>query len=107
MKVDCKTLTEVIEKCFDYAGTDQFSQEERTSFLAEGKRLRGLLLTLLTAKFDENTKPVATANTQMKVVNQAIASRKKVLDDVAGAIQALADLVGILDELVELAAKFL
>ena len=48
-RLDTVTLTKVINKCFDHSMDGRFSAADRVQFLAEGKRLRGLLLNLLTA----------------------------------------------------------
>ena len=61
-KVDSVTLTEVIDRCLDYSMDGRFTQTQRTKFLALAKRLRGSLLNLLSARFDEGTEGLAEAN---------------------------------------------
>lgn len=106
MKTDNSTLTKLIEQCFDYSMDGRFSAAQQTNFLALGKRLRGCLVNLLSATFNDGTPQVVAAN-------QAIAANNKTLNDavqtLGNANQVLKDLnqlVGVLDGLLQLAAGF-
>lgn len=105
-KADTVTLTKIINKCFDHSMDDRFSDKQRARFLAEGKRLRGHLLNLLTAEFEEDAPELLEANEKLAAVNKQIAKATTALADTADAIRNVANLVGILDRLVGIAAAF-
>lgn len=105
-KVDTTTLTSVINECFNHCSDGRFSPAQQKTFLAEGKRLRGLLLNLLSAEFDSRTQEVLDANKQLASVNAEVA---KSATDLAGRAQTLNDvasLVANLDKLLNMAGKF-
>lgn len=106
-KVDSVTLTEVIDRSLDYSMDGRFTQTQRTTFLAVAKRLRGSLLNLLSARFQEGTAVLEQANDDLAAVNQGL---RKEADTLAKAAQTLADLgklVGSLDKLIGVAGQFL
>jgi hypothetical protein len=107
IKVDTKTLTDIINKCFDNAGDGRFSEDQQAAFLADGKRLRGLLLNLLSAQFDDGTQAVVDANKQLVTVNTVLANSAATLANIAQTLNSIATLVGNLDKLLNVAANFL
>jgi hypothetical protein len=106
-KVDSVALTEVIDRCLDYSMDGRFTQDLRAEFLVVAKRLRGSLLNLLSARFDEGTQQLEEANAELTVVNTHL---KKEAETLASAAQTIADLnklIGSLDKLIGVAAGFL
>jgi hypothetical protein len=106
MKVDNKTLTELIERCFDLSMDGRLTPDQRKEFLALGKRLRGCLLNLVTAQFAANTKEVEEANRAIKLINKGLAADKENLEKTGAITGQLAQLVGILDDLLKIATVF-
>src|SRR5882757_3304077 len=107
IKVDTTTLTDIINRCFDYSMDGRFSVIQQTALLADGKRLRGLLLNLLSAQFDEGTQVVLDANTQITGINTALSNSATVLANAGNSLSEVASLVGNLDKLLNVASSFL
>jgi len=106
MKIDNQTLTAIIMCCFDLASDDRVPEDWRPQFLAMGKRLRGLLLNLITADFEADTPKFKEASQRLREVNTLLRQEAQVLNDIANAIEQIGKLVGILDELLGVAIKF-
>jgi hypothetical protein len=106
-KVDAVTLTEVIDRCLDYSMDLRFTQAQRTKFLALAKRLRGSLLNLLSARFDEGTAALTEANSQLTTINTGLKKSAETLAKAAETISNLTKLVGALDKLIGVATSFL
>jgi hypothetical protein len=106
MRVDTTTLAEIISQCFDNATDGRFTLDERAVFLADGKRLRGLLMNLLSAQFEEGTQEVVDANAELKAVNADLKSSATSLAKTATTLRNVARLVGSLDGLLNVAVKF-
>ena len=106
MRVDTTALAEVISQCFENATDGRFTPEERALFLADGKRLRGLLLNLLSAQFDDGTQQVVNANVEVKAVNADLKASAISLAQTAATLNNVARLVGTLDGLLNVAVKF-
>ncbi|HME42378.1 MAG TPA: hypothetical protein VKF36_04765 [Syntrophorhabdales bacterium] len=106
-RVDTRTLTDNINQCFTLSATGGISPQQQAAFLADGKRLRGLLLNLLSAEFDENTPKLLDANKKLQEVNAQLLNSADVLSKTAGVLKNMADLIGILDGLLGVAAKFI
>jgi hypothetical protein len=85
----------------------RFSQNQRTEFLALGKRLRGSLLNLISAQFDDGTQAVLNANQQLNVVNTQLSDAVTALANFAQVVNNISDLVSDLDQLLKVAASFL
>ena len=107
MKVDTRTLASIINQCFDYSMDGRFSSDQQTVFLADGKRLRGLLMNLLSAQFDEGTPAVVNANKQLADVNATLSQSAAALANAAQVMSDVAALVGNLDKLLNVAESFL
>jgi hypothetical protein len=107
IKVDTTTLSDIINQCFGYATDGRFSSDQQAAFLAEGKRLRGLLLNLLSAQFDDGTQAVLDANKQLTTVNTELSNAATTLAKAAQTLNNVAGLVGNLDKLLNVAASFL
>lgn len=104
--VDTETLTTIINQCFSYATNTQLSAQDRNSFMVEGKRLRGQLMNLLSAKFDAGCQELAAANENLTKVNATLAQSATVLANTAQTLSSIASLVGTLDKLLSIATSF-
>jgi hypothetical protein len=104
--LDTSTLAEIIRQCFDNATDGRFAPDDRAVFLADGKRLRGLLMNLLFAQFEEGTQEVVDANTKLNAVNADLKSSATSLAKTASTLRNVARLVGSLDRLLNVAVKF-
>lgn len=107
IKVDTTTLANIINQCFDYSSDGRIPSSEQAAFLADGKRLRGLLLNLLSAQFDDGTQVVLDTNKQLAAVNRQLGDAAASLAQSAQTLNTLANLVGNLDKLLNVAANFL
>jgi hypothetical protein len=106
MKLDTATLSRVITQCFDNSMDGRFSPEQRATFLTQGKRLRGLLLNLLSAQFDDGDQQVANANVELASVNSDLGASLADLTQVAATLDEIARLVGTLDGALGAVASF-
>jgi hypothetical protein len=107
MTVDTVTLTSVINRCFELSTDGELSGARRGKFLAHGKRLRGHLMNLLSAQFDEDTDAVVEANKKLKEVNRELKDSATALERAATTLNDIAQLVGSLDKLLNVAVSFL
>lgn len=106
-KVDSVTLTAVIDRCLDYSMDGRFTQAQRSEFLTLAKRLRGSLLNLLSARFDEGTQALKEANADLTAINTQLRKEAETLAKTAQTLADLAKLVGALDKLIGVAGSFL
>ena len=106
MKIDTTTLTDIINKCFANATDGRFTAEQRAVFLADGKRLRGLLLNLLSAQFNAGTPQLVAANAQLQTVNADLKASVASIAQAQATLNNVAQLVGTLDGLLGVAASF-
>jgi hypothetical protein len=105
-RLNVQQLTDCIVECFDLSSSGAVPSEFRGEFLALGKRLRGALVNLISAKFSEGTGAVHAANLQIAEVNRRLKAEAKKLNDFADAVRAGAALVGTLDSLLKVAVAF-
>jgi geranylgeranyl pyrophosphate synthase len=106
IKVDTNALTSVINQCFAYSTDGRVSPADQATFLADGKRLRGLLLNLLSAQFNDGTQGVLDANKQLTAVNTELSDSATVFADTAQTLNSVASLVGNVDKLLNIASSF-
>ncbi len=104
--VDTVTLTKVINQCFANASDGRLSLTDQTRFLIEGKRLRGLLLNLLSAQFSAGTANLVAANADLVAVNAKLSDMASVLADTVQTLVDITNLVSNLDALFKLAVSF-
>jgi hypothetical protein len=104
--VDTVTLTTIINRCFSYAIDARVAPPDQSTFLVEGKRLRGQLLNLLSAQFDAGSAQLAAANKNLTAINAALAQSATALADTALTLQNIASLVSSLDKLLSIATSF-
>jgi hypothetical protein len=107
IKVDTTTLSSVVNQCFNYAMDGRVPQPQQNMFLAEGKRLRGLLMNLLSAQFDAGAQAVLNANKELTIVNKGLSDSAASLANCAQTLNGIASLVKNLDSLLNVAAKFI
>jgi len=107
LKVDTTTLSGIISQCFAYSSDGRLSATQQGAMLADGKRLRGLLLNLLSAQFDDGTQAVLAANSQLTTVNTELANSAAALANAAKTLNDVASLVGNLDKLLNVATTFI
>jgi hypothetical protein len=107
MSVDTVTLTKVINQCFELSMDGQLPAAWRAKFLAHGKRLRGHLVNLLSAEFDEGSVAVVEANSRVRAVSAELANSAAVLANVAKTLSNIAQLAGTMDKLLNVAVTFL
>jgi hypothetical protein len=105
-RLNVQELTDCIVECFELSSSGAVPRELRNEFLVLGKRLRGALLNLVSAKFSEGTEAVRDANTRIGEVNRRLKAEATRLSDFAATLHAGAALVGALDSLLKLAVAF-
>ena len=104
--VDTTTLTSLISTLVDDSMDGRIPEDVQNQCMVLAKRLRGTLVNLLSARFNEGTAEVVKANNDLATVNSQI---QKGIDETNSFAQALAKataLVGQLDGLLSLAVKF-
>jgi hypothetical protein len=106
MTLDTITLTTIINRCFEYSLDGQLSESKRAKFLVQGKRLRGHLMNLLSAQFEEGTQAVLDANAKLKEVNKELKDSAAVIENAVNTLSNIAQLVGSLDRLLSIAVAF-
>jgi hypothetical protein len=104
---DTEALIVVIMKCFEYGMDGSIPLSDRQKFINEGKRLRGVLVNLLSMWFDTSAQAYAEASLKLKDVSDRLEDRIETLKDVVGSVSMLAELVKVLDKLLEIAASVL
>jgi geranylgeranyl pyrophosphate synthase len=106
IRVDTTTLADLINRCFAFATDARVPRDAQVAFLADGKRLRGLLLNLLSAQFDDGTQAVLEANQEITNVNAQLSNMVAALANIAASLAAVASIVGSLDKLLGVAVAF-
>lgn len=106
MKTKNAMLAEIIEICCDLSYTKGVPEELKPKFLVLGKRLRGSLVNLITADFNEDTPEFQDANKKIEEINTELKKVAKELKDAADAVEQTARLVSVLDNLIGLAVNF-
>ena len=107
LKVVTTTLADIVNQCFAFSSDGRFTLDQQKSLLADGKRLRGLLLNLLSAQFDDGTSAVLDANHQLNGVNTDLSDATAALANIAKTLADVAALVGNLDQLLNIAVSFI
>jgi hypothetical protein len=106
MKTNNAGLAQLVEQCFSLSMNGDIKESDRKDFLAIGKRLRGSLLNLLTAEFEEGTQEVIDANSRISDLNKNLITVTQNLQQVADVVKQIGQLVTILDDLLKIAASF-
>ena len=106
-KCDVKALTEIVDRCFDLAMDNRLTEAQCTKYLVLGKKLRGSLLNLISARFEEGTAELEEANEELADVNAALKNDAEAIKNVADTVKSLGTLVGSLDKLLGVAESFI
>lgn len=104
-RVDTARMAELIARCFDLSMDGRLKQRQRSALLAAGKRLRGDLVTLLAAQFDDATPGVDAANQDLARVNDALQASAADLGKLGQVLQKLTRLVAQIDKLIPAIAR--
>jgi len=104
IKVDTTTLSNIINQCFAFSSDGRLSPSQQATMLADGKRLRGLLMNLLSAQFNDGTQAVLDANNQLTKVNATLANSATALANTVQTLNEITSLVGNLDKLLNVVA---
>jgi hypothetical protein len=104
--VDTSTLTSMISTLVDDSMDGRFSPAQQQQCMVLAKRLRGTLMNLLSARFNDGTPQVVQANSDLNTVNNQIQVAATNLGAFAQTLANVTSLVGQLDSLLALAAKF-
>ena len=105
-RIDAESLTRNINQCFNLSMDSDVLEEQQTEFLAAGKRLRGYLLNLISARFERRTAELAAANRGIQATNSALEADLTKLKNAQAAIRKLGSLVAALDKALTVASKF-
>ena len=105
-RLDNQKLTQVIERCFDLSMSGAVPEAQRKEYLAMGKRLRGSLMNILSAQFDERASEFIAATQALSETNEALAKAQQSLEDAVKAVQRVAELASKLDDVLKVAEKF-
>ena len=106
-RIDAERLSGIINQCFDLSTNSSVSPGQQTEFLAAGKRLRGYLLNLVSARFAPRTVALDAANRALQRAVIALQADVKKVENTKAAINTLASLVTVLDTALTAASKFL
>jgi len=105
-RLNVQQLTDCIVECFELSSSGAVPPDLRNEFLVLGKRLRGALVNLVSARFSEGTDAVRDANSRISDVNRRLKAEAKRLDDFVATLRAGAALMGTLDSLLKIAVAF-
>jgi hypothetical protein len=104
--VDTSTLTSMISTLVDDSMDGRVSPGDQQQCMVLAKRLRGTLVNLLSARFNDGTPQVVQANSDLNTVNNQVQALVTNLGSSAQTLTNVTSLVGQLDSLLALAAKF-
>jgi hypothetical protein len=103
---DTTTLASMIQRCFDLALDGRVPAFERSRYGLEGKRLRGCLLKLVSARFDADTTAFVDATDELAKVDARLASDVEAIQKAGAVLTQLGSFVGLLDRLLAAAVAF-
>jgi hypothetical protein len=105
MFLDTQALTRIVERSFDLSMSGALTPELRAESLAQGKRLRELLMRALGARFDAASADFQRATTALNETNKALADAANDLEKVSKVVGRLGELAGYLDKALGVAGK--
>jgi hypothetical protein len=103
---DANTLTSLITALVDLSMDGDVPPSIQGQCLVLAKRLRGSLLNLLSARFNDGTAEVLQTNSALTGVNAQVQAMSTNLDAAAATVANVTALVGQLDGLLKLASAF-
>ena len=104
--VDTNTLTSMISTLVDLSMDGRVPDPIQQECLVLSKRLRGTLVNLLSARFNDGTPAVVTANRALNSANAQVQALINNLNSAANTVAAVTNIVGQLDGLLKIAASF-
>jgi hypothetical protein len=104
--VDAPAVTRLIITCFNLSQDGRLGDRHQRDFLVAGKRLRGCLVNLVSAQFNDEIDMVLDGNRQLTRVSQQAANLKGDVTAAACVLSEINVVIGVLDELLNLAAAF-
>lgn len=106
VSVDTNILASMISTLVDDSMDGRFSPQQQQQCMVLAKRLRGTLVNLLSARFNDTTVEVSKANSDLNALNGQIQAAAANLGSFAQTLANITGLVGQLDGLLALAVKF-
>lgn len=106
-RLENQKLTQVIEQCFDLSMSGELTPQQRREYLMLGKRLRGSLLNVLSAQFDEGAPEFLAANKALQETSVELEKARKSLEDAVKAVARVGELAAKLDDVLKVADKFI
>lgn len=105
--VDTAALANLIGALLDLSTTSGIPTKTQDEAAVTARRLRGNLVSILSARFDEGTAALLRVNKRIADLNKGLAQDKVTLGSYAKLVQKASKLVSGLDKLMARAAKFL
>ncbi|WP_375768617.1 hypothetical protein NR798_44215 [Archangium gephyra] len=107
MVFDTQTLSRLAERCLELSMAGALPPETRAQYYAHAKRLRELVMQLLSARFDANSSEFKQATDAMHDTNHALAEAAEDLNKITQAVGRLTALAGYLDKALGVAGRVL
>ena len=107
MYFDTQALTRLVERCFDLAMNGTVPPDTRADYLAQGKRLRELLVRVLGARFDAGSADFQKASAALQDINKSLDAAVNDLAKVIQVVGRVSEFAGYLDQALSVAAKVL
>lgn len=105
--LDGEMLVRLIQLCFTLSQKPGITPKQSRDLIILGKKLRGVLLNILTAKFDASTQLFIDATTELKATNKVLEEAIDDLQETAEAIKRATGVLKLLDKLLGIAVAFL
>jgi len=106
MQADNQTLLDNVERTLQLAVDPNLTDAQRKDALIKGTQLRSRLVTLMAARFEDGTQKVVDANAKIKEVNGLLKQNLKDLQGIVKTLNAVGNLVSIVDDLFKLPFSF-
>lgn len=106
VQFDTVALTDIINDCFLLSMDGRLSIDQQTEMLTLGKRLRGTLINIISAIFDDQTEDFQKATADLKKVNNDLKAQIQQLTNLAQTVKEIGALIGDLDKLLSVATAF-
>jgi len=104
--INTAELAEIISMCFDLSMTVGLDEQLRADCLVAGKRLRGILVNLLSARFESSSQEFQEASANLTRINKQLIKVFEGLEKVAKLVEDIGGLISQLDGLLKLAVAF-
>lgn len=104
---DSSKLAELVTLCFDLSQKPGVKKEEAEKLILLGKRLRGVLMNILTARFQANDQGFAKATQSLNETTQVMKDALADIEEVSEAIKRTTETLKVVDKLLGIAIAFL